>query len=55
VTKYLAEFLEDRVATGTTFHRDDQLIITGALIGVVLFRPPPYIAISFSMSRNWEG
>ncbi len=48
LTKYVAEFLDDRVAiqnyvsSGMT-----SSIITGALMGVVLFLLAPYIAISF--------
>lgn len=48
LTKYVAEFLDDRVAirnyvsSGMT-----SSIITGALMGVVLFFLAPYIAISF--------
>jgi len=48
LTKYVAEFLDDRVAirnyvsSGMTCS-----IITGALMGVVLFFLAPYIAISF--------
>jgi O-antigen/teichoic acid export membrane protein len=48
LTKYVAEFLDDRVAiryyvsSGMT-----SSIITGALMGVVLFLLAPYIAVSF--------
>lgn len=56
LTKYIAEFLDDRVAirnyvsSGMT-----SSIITGALMGVVLFLLAPYIAISFFHVPELEG
>lgn len=56
LTKYVAEFLDDRVAirnyvsSGMT-----SSIITGALMGVVLFLLAPYIAVSFFHVPELEG
>lgn len=56
LTKYVAEFLDDRatirnyVSSGMT-----SSIITGTLMGVVLFLLAPYIAISFFHVPELEG
>jgi len=56
LTKYVAEFLENRVtirnyvSSGMT-----SSIITGSLMGVVLFLLAPYIAISFFHIPELEG
>ena len=56
LTKYVAEFLEDKVAirnyvsSGMT-----SSVITGGLMGVVLFLLAPYIAISFFHVPELEG
>lgn len=56
LTKYVAEFLDDQttirnyVSSGMT-----SSIITGALMGVVLFLLAPYIAISFLHIPELEG
>ncbi len=56
LTKYVAEFLEDKVAVRNYVSSGmTSSIITGGLMGVVLFLLAPYIAISFFHVPELEG